>query len=128
VSLIPLPGGDISLVLGHGGAVPTPFIQTIPLLECSIAGIGYHAADLSCRDLCPLTGLVLVREPVNPHDEDAIAIHRAGRRIGYIPRRHNAVLARLLDAGKCLTARVDRVVSHEAAAWPDVRIVVELEG
>jgi hypothetical protein len=44
--------------------------------------------------------LVLVREPDNQHDPDAVAIYSAaGEHLGYVPRSENIDLARDLDAG-----------------------------
>lgn len=50
--------------------------------------------------------LVLVREPANPHDPNAVAIEWNGRRIGYVPRRENVDLARQIDYGAAAEARI----------------------
>ncbi len=49
---------------------------------------------------------MLVREPDNPFDEDAIRLEWNGRRIGYVPRSENGALARALDAGNAIEARI----------------------
>jgi hypothetical protein len=128
MTLIALPGNAISLISGHGLTVPVPLATTIELLRCEIAGTGHHCDDTTGYRLAKQPVLALVREPENPHDPDAIAVHLGNRKVGYIPRRHNAVLARLLDAGKCVRARVEQVMDPEAAPWLDVQIVVEMEG
>jgi hypothetical protein len=102
--------------------------ETVEILRCEIAGTGHHCDDTTGYRLAKQPVLALVREPENPHDPDAIAVHLGTRKVGYIPRRHNAVLARLLDAGKCVRARVEQVMDPEAAPWLDVQIVVEMEG
>jgi hypothetical protein len=43
------------------------------------------------------TPAVLVREPANPHDPNAIAVYVDGRRIGYVPKKQNGVLAQFID-------------------------------
>lgn len=40
----------------------------------------------------------LVREPRNEHDANAVAVWIEGRRVGYVPKKNNAVLARFIDA------------------------------
>jgi hypothetical protein len=50
--------------------------------------------------------LSLVREPSNPHDPNAVRIEWQGRMLGYVPRRDNADLARQMDHGARVVARV----------------------
>ena len=50
----------------------------------------------------------LVREPKNPFDSFAVALFDAkNRKLGYLPRKENKVVAKLLDAQKNLYAKVD---------------------
>lgn len=59
---------------------------------------------------------VLLREPDNPHDEDAIAVASArGETIGYIPRSCWLREA-IVDEGKGATATIERVECAEAVA------------
>ena len=128
MSLITLPDHAITHLGGHGVIIPTPLAQTIELLRCEIAGTAYHRTAESAAALARRPALALVREPDNAHDADAIAVHLDGRKVGYVPRRHNTVLARLLDAGKCLQARVVGLNDPEDGPRVDVRVVVEMEG
>jgi hypothetical protein len=50
--------------------------------------------------------LSLVREPANPHDVAAVRLEWRGRRLGYVPRKDNADLARQMDNGAPVEARV----------------------
>ncbi|MBI5330895.1 MAG: HIRAN domain-containing protein [Betaproteobacteria bacterium] len=108
---IALPDTDLSRQLmqhGLGGSgLPIPFLgREIELLVTYIAGMEHHNSQEQARAL-PLEGeCTLRREPDNAHDERAIAVHWQGRRIGYVPRRSNPVLAALMDAGKLLRARL----------------------
>jgi hypothetical protein len=43
------------------------------------------------------TPATLVREPDNPHDANAVAVYVEGKRIGYIRRKDNPVLAQFID-------------------------------
>ena len=99
---------------------------SVDLLCCDIAGTSHHCDEGTARQLALVETLALAREPENPYDHDAIAVLLADRKVGYIPRRHNAVLARLMDAGKHLRARVERVVDLEAGVGFNAQVVVEL--
>ena len=50
--------------------------------------------------------LALAREPDNPYDANAVRVEWRGRKLGYVPRRDNAAVARHLDRGTALEARV----------------------
>lgn len=50
--------------------------------------------------------LVLVREPDNPHDIRAVRLEWQGRMLGYVPRRDNGDLARQMDHGARVEARI----------------------
>ena len=50
--------------------------------------------------------ILLVREPENEFDDLAILVkNKDGKKLGYIPRQKNEVIARLMDAGKLLEAQ-----------------------
>ena len=128
MSLITIPGNTLAVIGGHGLTVPVPLATTIELLRCEVAGTGHHCDETTGQRMVDAPVLALVREPDNEHDDDAIAVHCDGKRVGYIPRRHNTVLARLLDAGKCMRARVVSVLDPDDGPWLDAEIVVEMEG
>ena len=92
---------------GKDGAL-LPFAQEIMLVECAIAGTSHR----ELKDIEPTlergTLFVLKREPANPHDALAIMIFtETGHHLGYVPRAKNEALARLMDAGKLLFARLE---------------------
>lgn len=104
-----LNNGLMSL-LNRAGTIadlPLPFVRDIVLLECHVAGTAYR--DLNAIELILRAGdeLTLRREPDNEHDNLAIQILTAsGAHLGYIPRAKNEPFARLMDAGKCLFAKL----------------------
>jgi len=53
-----------------------------------------------------------VREPDNPHDRNAIRLEWKGRMLGYVPRRENRHLARQLDKGNPVHARITELIRH----------------
>ena len=60
--------------------------------------------------LCAGDELVLEREPENPFDSLAIRVLNVrGKRLGFIPRAQNEVIARLMDGGKRVFAKVTGV-------------------
>jgi hypothetical protein len=50
--------------------------------------------------------LALARETDNPYDANAVRVEWRGRQLGYVPRRDNAAVARQLDRGTALEARI----------------------
>ncbi|WP_153111887.1 HIRAN domain-containing protein [Propionivibrio limicola] len=76
-------------------------IQSSPL-----AGSQYHALS-RVRDAIRVgDALTLTREPDNRHDRHAVRIEWNGEKLGYVPRAENKAVARALDAGEKLEARV----------------------
>ncbi len=111
--------------IGSAGELPQPFTRDIVLLECHIAGTTWR--DLAEIEHTLHTGdnLTLRREPSNSHDKLAIQILTSnGAHLGYVPRARNETLARLMDAGKLLSARL--VAKSQEKRWLkiDVQIIM----
>lgn len=72
--------------------------------------------------------LTLTREPDNPYDARAIRVDWRGQKLGYVPRRENADIARIMDKGTSLQARISRLLESRDP-WQRVRfeILVPLE-
>jgi hypothetical protein len=69
--------------------------------------------------------LACVREPCNVADPLAIRLETEGqRKVGYVPRAHNEVIARLMDAGKIVFARID--TNAWVGGWLKISIDVVL--
>jgi len=82
----------------------------VSILACNIAGLYYHHADKVAHKLLRGTRLQLLREPDNAFDTEAIAVLTdTGDKLGYVPRRCNAGIARRLDAGVSLMAWLVKV-------------------
>lgn len=82
-------------------------VQSAPL-----AGFRHYAAAEVWNDLRVGDRLDLLRESDNRHDSNAVAVAWRGRKLGYVPRRHNAALAWGLDRGERLRARISRLAAH----------------
>ena len=90
------------------GASARIVVQHAPL-----AGFVYHDGKDVWDRMKRGDRLTLVREPSNPHDANAVRIEWQGRMLGYVPRRDNADLARQMDHGAAVEARVTEL--HRAA-------------
>jgi hypothetical protein len=67
--------------------------------------------------------LTLVREPGNPHDRNAVRVEWRGEKLGYVPRADNADLARHMDRGTKVEARVSALTEHKNP-WQRIRFDV----
>lgn len=95
----------------HGGAwwlaenstgklvnVATRKLRGLGVWSCRVRGEAYAPGKLR-------VGVVeLVREPDNPNDRNAVAIHQDGQRIGYFNKGMSSGLAKVLDRGDELQA------------------------
>lgn len=93
-----------------------------PWIDSSLAGLQFYdyagIDEMTGEPLIPAAGdrLVLVREPENPHDTNAIEVWwRNGVRLGHLPRRVAAEVAGPLDAGVALRAYVAH--GGDGEAW-----------
>ena len=102
------PSGELAGLIQQQGldGMLKPLIREIHLFDTRVAGTT-HLADQSVLDeIVPGERLSLVREN-NKFDDNAIVLYTEGRKkLGYVPEKDNVVFARLMDAGKRLTARV----------------------
>jgi hypothetical protein len=100
----------------------------ILLQDSPLAGFQYHAGKALWPRMQVGDPLALVREPDNPHDARAVRVEWQGHTIGYVPRRENADVARLLDRGQALEARIVRL-AEVRDPWSRVRfqIVIPLQ-
>lgn len=102
---------------------PAPFSSDVLLLQTEIAGtthvVGIEELEPFLR---PGERLELIRVPNNPSDPNAIKVFTKDQvKVGYIPRRENHILARLMDAGKLLYATI------RAKAWQDDWLRIEID-
>jgi len=107
------------------GDLPQPFARDILLLECHIAGTTWRDLSEVEHTLHAGDELTLCREPANEHDPLAIHVLTAnGAHLGYIPRANNETLARLMDAGKLLFAKLTGKSWEERWLKINVQIVM----
>lgn len=77
-----------------------------------LAGFQFYAGRDVWADMQVGDALDLVREPDNAHDAHAVRVLWRGQMLGYVPRRDNAHVARQLDRGARVQARIVRLSEH----------------
>lgn len=94
------------------GDLIKPLSHEILLFDSYVAGTTHIKDESVFDDIKAGDKLILQREPENRFDDNAILVLDSKRRkLGYIPEKDNVVFARLMDAGKYLIAKVDRMES-----------------
>ena len=88
-------------------AAPAPAADAVIVVQRSpLAGFRYHDAAETWRHLTVGDRLQLVREADNPYDPNAVRVEWRGMKLGYVPQRDNSAVARQMDRGAALEARV----------------------
>lgn len=102
-----------------------PLMQEIFLISTFVAGTTYIKDKTVFDEIKVGEKLNLVREPDNKFDELAVAVHaQSGKKLGYLPEKDNPILARLMDAGKRLTATVEEL--SVKGNYVNIRIKISL--
>jgi HIRAN domain len=102
--------------VAHGDA--SIIVQQSPL-----AGFQFYDGKARWDEIKVGDALTLVRERDNPHDANAVRIEWNGSRLGYIPRRENADVARQMDRGAPVKARIVKLTE---ARNPWQRVLFEV--
>ena len=90
----------------------SPPASRILIQSSPVAGFQFHEGRQLWDRLQVGDALSLVREPHNPHDSRAVRIEWNGHMLGYLPRAENESVARQLDRGNKLEARIIRLTKH----------------
>jgi hypothetical protein len=105
MSNIQKPDTEITDIIGFiqkGGNVK-PFLKDIFLIKVNVAGLDYiDDIDEIFPKIEVGDRLELFRESTNEYDKHAILVKYRGEKIGYVPRKDNYVLSKLMDGGKHL--------------------------
>jgi hypothetical protein len=104
-------------------AEPGPPPARTYLQNSPLAGFQFYDGPASWNALAEGDLLELTREPHNPHDGSAVAVHWKGRKLGYLPRGENATAARLMDQGLSLHATL---ASKRESRNPWERILLDV--
>ncbi len=90
-----------------------------------VAGFQFHEGRQLWDQLKVDDALALVREPDNPHDARAVRVEWKGHLLGYVPRAQNDAVARQLDRGNKLEARIVRL-TRSRDPWKRIEFEVFL--
>ncbi len=123
-------GGALSLFgqFGEGAPLAPPFLQSICLSEDMLVAGTTHAKEIEevVADLREGTRLRFERAVGNPHDKWAVEVFDSqGRRMGFLPADSNEMIARLMDAGKCIYGK--HTYASKRGAWNRIHMEVYLD-
>ena len=100
--------------------------REILLARMHVAGTAYYDAEAVADRLRPGQRLALRRQPGNRYDALAIeVVGPRGHKLGYVPRRRNEMPARLIDAGKRLSARAESI--ERRGNWLNIQMSLCLD-
>ncbi len=106
------------------GDMLKPMIDEIHLFDSFVAGTT-RLEDPSVLKRVMLGDTLTLRREVNKFDEFAIVMFTADeRKLGYIPEKDNVIFARLLDAGKCLKAKVSKIT--QTGSFVEIQVGIYL--
>lgn len=118
------PALALCLLLASNAAAQTAGARASILVQSSpLAGFRYYDANALWDEMQVGDALALVREPANPHDANAVRVEWQGHLLGYVPRRENADVARQIDRGTTVRARISRLQKSRS---PSQRIEFEV--
>lgn len=114
----------LGLLLGVSASATA---ETVKILVQSspLAGSQFYAVAEVWPQIRLGDRLTLIREPENRHDRKAVRVEWQGRQLGYVPRAENHAVARALDDGEKLEARVSRL-REDPDPWRRVEFEVFL--
>jgi len=95
----------------------------ILLQQSPVMGFRHYDGRSVWHELRVGDAVTLAREPGNPFDPQAIRVDWQGRKLGYVPRVENVDLARLMDSGSPIQARIAALEKHRR---PNNRVQVEV--
>jgi len=114
----------LALVLAASAAAQMQGVSAGILVQSSpLAGFRYYDAGALWDEMKVGDALALVREPGNPHDANAVRVEWRGHKLGYVPRRGNADVARQIARGTPVRARLSRLQTNRS---PSKRIEFEV--
>ncbi len=98
----------------------TLLIQSSPLAGSQFHDLAEVVSHIQVGDT-----LTLQRDSTNPHDSNAIQVLWQGHLLGFVPRRENKAVARAMDRGDPLVARVVALRPDESP-WRRLRFEISV--
>jgi hypothetical protein len=98
----------------------------IYLQSSRLAGFKFYEGRKLWPQLKNGDALKLVREADNPYDGNAISVEWQGHKLGHVPRTDNAALARFMDHGQLLEARISALAKEKRRGrWIEFDVYME---
>jgi hypothetical protein len=94
------------LVKGRVGRHAFLDLRHLPTTTCRVRGLKYYLHEERQLEYGS-RGYLLVREPTNSHNKDAIAVYKRGVKVGFVAASRAASTAALLDQLEARAYRVD---------------------
>ncbi len=118
--------GAAALVAKHAVAGAQERRKEIYLNSLYIAGFQYYNGPELEKLLKENDKLTLQRQAENPHDYFAVEIFYKSQKLGYLPRTDNKIIARMMDQGERLKAKIGSI-APDAHPFSRVKVRVYLE-
>lgn len=102
-------GATLLFVPKHSTENTTKRLKEIKFSSPYIAGFQYYKGlelEPILRESEPLS---LIREPHNRHDCYAVEVFRGDQKLGYLPRSENKIVARIMDQGMVVKAKITKI-------------------
>lgn len=91
------------------GELLKPLIREIHLFDSYVAGTT-HLKDPSVLETLKVGDKLILQREDNKYDSNAIQLFTQDRqKVGYVPEKDNIIFARLMDAGKLLSAKISKL-------------------
>lgn len=107
MALLAYTGGKLP---GDGFEFCADFDEARPPFELVLEVAGFrHQSQVTVEDLTLGEPVEFVSEPNNQFDQDAVAIHYNGQRIGYVGRAHTRAFHTWMERGYTINAVIERI-------------------
>jgi hypothetical protein len=107
-------------------AFTAPVTKEVILMHPCVAGFSYYDGPDTLLNLKEQQPLRLQRQPGNPFDKNAVEIFAGAAKLGYLPQKENKLIARMMDQGMEVKARICRI-NLQNPDWKSVRVEVYVE-
>ena len=91
--------------------------------EFYIAGVQFHEAKTVLSELEEGSELLLIPQPENPFDSNAVAIYYGTVMLGFVPRKFSAEVAASLEVGNVLECYASQV-TPSARPWEQIKVQI----
>jgi hypothetical protein len=99
--------------------------------EIPVAGLEHYAEAVRETIAAVTAGAepdaILIREPGNPYDRNAVGVHMAGGQVGHVPRDIAAVLAPALGAASASSGRLNGCPARIVTGYGSPQIVLTID-